>query len=183
MNQTYDFYPVGSVQARLLRSLVDEAMRALHDLLPVHWLFISAGGHWAVWMRSAAEPEFVIEFAVGNDAHPHEADTEEPEFIMYLPAPRSAIAAGLVSYLRAHGYMANPAPNGHVEWTLVDAFDGTMDLADEALKLHADRIATLRQQVIADLPRALAASVHSVLTHAELYASPGAMSHSHGSLH
>lgn len=183
MNQPNDFYPVGSVQARLLRSLVDEAMRALRELSPVHWLFIAAGGHWAVWMRSAAEPEFVIEFAVGNDAHPHEADTEEPEFIMYLPAPRSAIAERLVSYLSGQGYMASPAPNRLVEWTLVDAFDGTMDIADAALKLHADRIATLRQQVIADLPRTLAASVQSILAHAELYASPGAMSHFHGSLH
>ena len=124
MTSSNHSYSAGSVQARLLRTLVDEALRALLEISPAHWLFIASGGHWAVWMRSAAEPEFVIEFTVGTASCPHEADTEEPEFIGYLNAPHTAVAARLLGTLRSLGDIVSAFGGGHVDWTLVDAFDG-----------------------------------------------------------
>ena len=89
-------HSAGSVQARIAQQLVDEAIRALRTLTPAHLLVIALGGHWAVWMTSEAEPRFVIQFAVGNEAHPHEADVDEPDFIGYLKAPQTSVALTLL---------------------------------------------------------------------------------------
>lgn len=134
-------------------------------------------------MRSAAEPEFVIEFTVGNEAHPHAADTEEPEFIFYLNAPQLAIVATLLSSLRSLGNIASPFPSDKVEWTLVEAFDGAMELADQVLRLHPDHVGVLQQQVIADLPRTLGAALDEVLRYVRLHAPPYAVCTVHGNLH
>jgi hypothetical protein len=183
MTQRNDPFVAGSVEARLLQMLMEEGLRALQEMSPVHWLFIAEGGHWAVWMRSAAEPEFVIEFAVGNEAQPHEADTEEPNFIAYLRAPQSRSAASLLLLLASFGNIVRPFVGGEVEWTLVGSLEYSMDIADAVLNLHADRVAMLRQQMIEDLPRTLSVSVDAVLRHVKMHALPLAVLNLHGSLH
>ena len=173
----------GSVQARIAQQLVDEAMRALRTLTPVHLLLIALGGHWAVWMTSAAEPRFVIQFAVGNEVHPHEADVDEPDFIGYLKAPQTSVALTLLEQLRPLGSIASPFGRADVSWTLLDAFDGVMDIADEILRSHEEMVTTLTKQMIDDLPRTMRGSVDMVLSHALIHAPPYAITTCYGGLH
>ena len=176
-------HSAGSVQARITQQLVDEAIRALNALSPVHLLLIALGGHWAVSMTSASEPQLVIEFAVGNEAQPHEADVDEPDFIGYLKPPRTNVALALLEYLRPLADMSCPFEGADVDWTLLDAFEEVLGLADARLRSQEGLMAVLKRQMLDDLPRIMEACADAVLLHVLIHAPPHAVAAFHGSLH
>lgn len=176
-------HSVGSVRGRIVQLLVEAALHALNALSPVHLLLIALGGHWAVWMTSASEPQLVIEFAVGNEAQPHEADVDEPDFSGYLKPLRTTVALALLEYLRPLADLSCPFEGADVDWTLLDAFEAVMDLADARLRSQDALMAVLKQQMLDDLPRSMEACADTVLSHVLIHAPPHAVAAFRGSLH